>query len=214
MHQKIKLKSKRNQVHRIIEDNRSYIKKTFTESENMRKEIQVLRALKKEGCNVPEILEVFEDTLYLEDLGEVTLLDWYERKEKENTVDYVDMIEKLCEWMKSFYSITYNCYDQSMILSDVNFRNFLIKDNEIYGIDFEESHAGNIETDAGKLAAFSMTYHPEMTKWKLRFAEELEKILSLELNLNKELVMKEKEKELRQIKNRRGCIMHNEGECV
>ena len=203
MYQKMRLKSKKNQVYRVIEDDRSYIQKTFIEPEKMEKEIQALRVLKKEGCNVPEILKIFKNTLLLEDLGEVTLLDWYVKKEKEDSVDYSEMIEKLSQWMKCFYSITYNHYSRSIILSDVNFRNFLIKDDEIFGIDFEESQAGNIETDTGKLAAFSMMYNPAMTEWKLRFVEEMEKVLSCKLKLKRELVMEEREKELLQIKNRR-----------
>ncbi|AOT69551.1 RIO1 family regulatory kinase/ATPase [Geosporobacter ferrireducens] len=203
MYQKIRLKSKKNQVYRIIEDDRSFIEKNFIETEKMEKEAEILRTLKKQGCNVPAVLKIYENTLLLEDLGEVTLLDWYGKKEKEGAVDYSEMINRLSQWMKSFYSITYHYYNKSIILRDVNFRNFMIKDDEVYGVDFEDVQAGNIETDAGKLAAFSMTYHPEMTAWKLLFAAELERTLSRELKLDRGLVLQEREKELLRMKSRR-----------
>lgn len=206
INEKIRLNSKKNQVYRIIEDGKRYIEKIFSDTERMENEVQILKVLKKQGCNVPEILGICENRLLLEDLGEVTLLDWYESKENEDSTDYTEMIEKLSKWMKCFYSITHNYYNKSIILFDVNFRNFLVKDDEIYGIDFEESQFGNLETDAGKLAAFSMTYNPAMSEWKLSFVEEMVKVLSWELELKRELVMEEREKELIRIKSRRTLL--------
>lgn len=203
MYQKIKLVSKRNQVYRIIEDNNKYISKTFSNQENMKKEIEILKLLNCYEVNVPDIISINNQTIILEDLGEVTLLDWYESLEKENSCEYTDVMIKLGQWMKKFYFATKSYFNQQMILSDVNFRNFIIKDNEIYGIDFEQSKPENIEIDAGKLIAYALNYDPAMTEWKINFCREFINILSLELKIDTKLILEEKNKEYENIKNRR-----------
>lgn len=203
MHKEIKLISKRNQVFRVFETNKIYIKKTFSNIENMKKEIEFLKILKDNKINVPDIIEIKNDTLILEDLGEITLLDWYENLEKLNSNDYKDEMINLIRWMNDFYHLTNTCFNKQFILSDVNFRNFIIKDNEVYGIDFEQAELGNIEKDAGKLVSYALTYKPAMTNWKVNFCDELINLLSLELKIDKELIIKEKEKELKNIYSRR-----------
>lgn len=203
MHQKIRLTSKRNQVNRIISEDKSFISKIFYEEESYKKEHELFTILEKSGANVPKILKSFKQELLMEDLGDLTLLSWYENLEKQNSYEYEKMIIKFCSWLKSFYSITYNHFNQSYILFDVNFRNFLINDDEIYGIDFEQSALGSIETDAGKLAAFSLTYDPAFTEWKIRFHDKFIEVLSEELQINKDIILTEEHKELEAIKNRR-----------
>ncbi len=203
MYQKIKLLSKRNDVYRIIDGDRKYISKTFLNLLDMKREADNLNLLKKFDVNVPEILSIENNTVELEDLGDSTLLDWYEQVEIENSYNYKDIIIKLCTWLKEFYEVTFNYYKKSIILSDVNFRNFIIKNGEIYGIDFEQSCEGKIESDLGKIVAYAITYNPIMTEWKLKFADELINTLEIELKVNKKLIIEEKEKELKKIIERR-----------
>lgn len=203
MYQKIKLLSKRNDVYRVIDSDGKYISKTFLNLLDMKREEDNLNLLKKFDVNVPEIMSIEDNTLLLEDLGDLTLLDWYEQVEIENSYNYKDIIIKLCTWLKEFYEVTFNYYKKSIILSDVNFRNFIIKNGEIYGIDFEQSCEGKIESDLGKIVAYALTYNPVMTEWKLKFADELINMLSIELKVNKKLIIEEKEKELKKIIERR-----------
>ncbi|MBP1925814.1 hypothetical protein J2Z76_001675 [Sedimentibacter acidaminivorans] len=203
MYQKIKLLSKRNDVYRIIDGDKKYISKTFMNISDMRKEEDFLILLKNQNINVPNIISKENNTLELEDLGDLTLLDWYEQIEVDNSCDYKNIIIKLCMWLKKFYDVTFNYYKKRIIISDVNFRNFIIKNGEIYGIDFEQSCEGKIESDLGKLVAYALTYNPIMTEWKLRFADELINMLEIELKVNKKLIIEEKEKELKKIIERR-----------
>lgn len=203
MYQKIKLPSKRNDVYRVIDGERKYISKTFLNLFDMKRETDNLNLLKKFDVNVPDILSIENNTVELEDLGDLTLLDWYEQVEIENSYNYKDIIIKLCAWLKEFYEVTFNYYKKSMVLSDVNFRNFIIKNGEIYGIDFELSCEGKIESDLGKIVAYAITYNPIMTEWKLKFADELINALEIELKVNKKLIIEEKEKELKKIIERR-----------
>lgn len=202
MIEKTRLNSKKNQVFRIIKEGNSYIEKTFTDNFRMKKEVEILKILKHNECKVPEIIEIYEQTLILEDLGMITLLDWYESIEKDGSTNYIEVIEQLGQWLSEFYFNINKVYNDT-ILFDVNFRNFVIKNDVIYGIDFEECQIGTRETDIGKLAAYSMTYDPAMTQWKIDFSEQVIEILSQKLNLDIELVIQERNKELINIRNRR-----------
>lgn len=203
MYTEIKLESKRNMVTRIVRNDKSYVHKTFNKKDDMKKEVEVLSVLHSAGINVPEIIEIKDNGLFLEDLGDNTLLRWYESLEKEDSYDYENMLLKLCQWLKSFYYSTFSRYSFSYILWDVNFRNFIIFDNTIYGIDFEQSTFGNIETDAGRLLAFALTYAPAMTEWKIEFHDKLLCMICKELKLKKDIVLLEEKKELEAIKQRR-----------
>lgn len=205
MHKEIKLRSKRNNVFRIVEDEGIYILKKFENHENYIREKEVLSILKKAGINVPSIIKAEENYLYLEDLGEVNFLEWYEEQEKNNALD-ISMVYELCSWFKDFYSAVFEFYKKQFILYDVNFKNFIICDNKVYGIDFEQVRPGHIEEDAGRLSAFALTYNPSMTEWKMDFRNILINILSNELNIEKEKIISEENKELAAIKKRRGAF--------
>ncbi|HOG62055.1 MAG TPA: RIO1 family regulatory kinase/ATPase [Sedimentibacter sp.] len=205
MHKEIKLRSKRNNVFRIVEDEGTYILKKFENHENYIREKEVLSILKKAGVNVPSIIKAEENYLYLEDLGEVNFLEWYEEQEKNNALN-ISMVYELCSWFKDFYSAVFEFYKKQFILYDVNFKNFIICDNKVYGIDFEQVKPGHIEEDAGRLSAFALTYNPSMTEWKMDFRNILINILSNELNIEKEKIISEENKELAAIKKRRGAF--------
>lgn len=209
MHQEIKLISKRNEVYRIYDDDKTYISKIFTSFDTFHKEKEILSIMKKEGANVPYIIKSSQNKILMEDLGEETLLDWYENLEKQNSNEYDCILLKLCAWLKKFYNISFAHYNEQFILRDVNFRNFIIKNNEIYGIDFEQSCPGKIETDAGKLTAYALTYEPYMTKWKIDFRNKFIDILSKELNLDKNLILIEEKNEIKSIEKRRKINFKN-----
>ncbi len=201
--------SKRNQVQRVIKDNNSYIFKTFAQADDFMNEVELLKILKEDGANVPNILEEGHNFLFLEDLGDETLLNGFESMEKHNRTEYKDLILKLSKWLEIFYSITFSRYGKKLILNDVNFRNFILFENEIYGIDFEQSCTGAIETDAGKLSAYALTYEPSITQWKIDFRNELIDILSEELNIDRQQILNEEKKEIKSIENRRKISLDN-----
>ncbi|WP_326906683.1 RIO1 family regulatory kinase/ATPase domain-containing protein [Sedimentibacter sp. MB31-C6] len=205
MHKKIKLISKRNNVFRIVENDSTYILKKFKNQENYIKEIEILNVLKNAGVNVPSIIKSDENCIYLEDLGSVTLLDWYEEQEKQNKLD-INMVYNLCRWLKVFYREVLELHKEQVILTDVNFRNFIINDNEIYGIDFEQVCEGIILEDVGKFSAYALTYEPVMTEWKINFRNKFIDIMSKELNIDKEKIILEEKKELLAMERRRGIL--------
>ena len=204
MHKKIELNSKRNKVMRIVKEDGTYIVKKFENKENYIREKEILNILKNAKVKVPSIIKSEQNSLYLEDLGGITFLDWYENQEKNNSYD-LSMIYKLCQWLKDFYKAVFQYYNKQIILSDVNFRNFIITNQEIYGIDFEQTQAGSIAADLGKLTAFALTYDPTMTEWKINFRNIFIDILSKELSIKTEIIIAEEKKELSAIERRRGA---------
>lgn len=207
MYQKIALVSKKNKVYRIKDGGKSYILKTFTDMKSFNKELEVLSFLNKKGILAPLILNTSEDSITLEDLGETTLLSIYEELEKNNDKNYQDIIENVLSWLESFYKISEAYYGKECILSDMNFRNFIVKNKQIYRIDFEEVNFGKKESDIGKLLAFGLTYKPEQTEWKKEFEKDFvrEVIKSGLYDINS--VVEERDLELGKINERRKKVV-------
>ncbi len=206
MHKKIKLQSKRNSVYRIVTDNGTYISKKFNSIEDYNKEKEILNILTGAGVRVPSIISSQNNSLYMKDLGDFTLLRWYEEQEKNNTLDE-KLLYKLSFWLRDFYKAVYNHYNEEIILHDINFRNFIIFESEIYGIDFEQVRQGSICEDIGRFSAYALTYHPVMTRWKINFRNKFIDILSKELKIKKENIVAEENKELLAIEKRRGISL-------
>jgi len=122
MYQKVKLISKRNEVIRVVENDRAFILKTFKERKDFENECNVLSLLKKSKINVPRIIKADNNVLWLEDLGDYTFLKWYEELEDKNSSDYEEIIIKLCNWLKNFYHALSDSNNNSYVLYDVNFR--------------------------------------------------------------------------------------------
>lgn len=176
--------------------------KKFSCPDRMEKEVEMLSMLKDNGLPVPQILVIGKDYIGLEYLEGALLLDCYCDLESTDSssskflheADYL-FINALCSWFKNFYKAVREITGKQIIMGDVNFRNFIVKDI-IYGIDFEECREGSIEEDIGSLCAFALTYNPSFTIWKTTMVNELQRIFSEVLNLDKELVKKETTKQL------------------
>lgn len=203
MYKKAELISKRNTVFRVMTDEGTHISKEFVNDEDFNKEVEVINILKSAGVKAPTVIKAENKILLLQDLGTLTFLDWYEEQEKNNKSED-SIVYKLCFWLKNFYKAVYEYYNEQKILTDVNFKNFIIKDNEIYGIDFEQVSKGEISEDAGRLLAYALTYDPVMTGWKINFRNRFIDIMSKELNISKDKIISAEKQELAAIEKRRG----------
>lgn len=203
MYKEIGLESKRNHVIRIYDGDETFIRKEFKIMKRFSAEAGMLKVLNDEGIRVPKILEVGPDYLILEDLGDQTLLTWLEKAENENLDDYKGVIESLADFLKSFYRASERIFGETMLMYDMNFRNFIVHEDVIYRVDLEQATKGVIESDIGKLLAFSTTYDPPGTEWKMIFRDRLLEGLTEELNLDRELVLMEEADEFRAMESRR-----------
>ncbi|QSX05298.1 hypothetical protein JYG23_11515 [Sedimentibacter sp. zth1] len=152
-----------------------------------------------------EIVEICNkrNSVKLEDLGKVTLLDWLIDEEKRGSINYHKTIIKLLAFFQEFYKVTKDKFGKQYIMGDINLHNFILKDDMIYGMNFESCKEGCIETDIGKFVAYLITYEPIATDWKFKFANDFIHIFMLNFSLHTVSLIKEIEIELNKIAKRR-----------
>ncbi len=74
----------------------------------------------------------------------------------------VGLFGRLYKWMDSFYEALNGSY----ILKDVNLRNFIVHEEEIYGIDFEMVTEGDSYNEKCMVLAMYQMYDPADTEFK------------------------------------------------
>ncbi|MCR3922187.1 MAG: hypothetical protein NUK65_06685 [Firmicutes bacterium] len=168
------------------------------------KEKDILNYLYEGGLAVPELIYAGENHLVLQYLKGVTLLEWLERQEQHYEIGHASRqtIVNWADWFLLCYSLLEKAYGESMILGDVNWRNFILAET-IYGLDFEDCRIGKREEDIGCLCAFALTYNPSFTPWKLKLVAVIQDVFEDKLSLSSTLISREMNKELSRMQERR-----------
>jgi len=138
------------------------VRKTFRSVAAYQRELNIYKRLEGTGL-APALLQSFdgENTLWISYEGSKTLLDFYERCERtDELMKYLSTAKKLIDSLVGFNKIT------GMIYGDVNLKNFLLKDDGICCIDFEDSREGDIHEDIAESLLFHLTYTPSLTSFK------------------------------------------------
>ncbi len=188
-----KFTSKKNKVY--LEKNR--IVKVFLSRDKLDKEVNMYKKLENTSIKTPKLIFKGEDRISLEYINGDLVLDLFIKAEEENSYEVKYLLKKLIDTLLEFNKITQE------IFYDINLRNFLVFNNDIYIIDFEDTKTGYVEEDLGRFLAFILTYDPVFTKYKLEICKELEEYISSIGNIDFSLVLKCKEEELIRIKSRR-----------
>ena len=209
--------SKKNSVYwintereRFTGTGKQFVLKEYNHSQqSLEREADMLQKLKIRHVAVPHLFYAGHESIVIEYIEGPLLLDficWQENVNGSNSSELAgpvyQAIYSLCRWFKEFYSAARDVSGKQLIMGDVHFRNFIIRE-KIYGVDFEECREGRIEEDIGRLCAFALTYTPAFTSWKIAMTGELFRILNLELDLEKEVTKREMQKELLAIAKRR-----------
>jgi len=216
--------SKKNNVFKISYQNEEgkegtgVIKVFGKRLEQLDKEAFMLSMLKDKGVAVPQIYFKGNDYLFIEYLGDKTLLDIITDQESisQKGPDFeiqsnriIDsIVKKVCSCLKSCYSETKKATGKSIIMGDMNLRNFILKNtfcgDELCRIDFEDYRDGIIEEDLGSFCAFILSYYPALTEWKIELAGKF--IISFKQNFCVDInnMKKEIEKSLSVLNLRRG----------
>jgi tRNA A-37 threonylcarbamoyl transferase component Bud32 len=100
------------------------------------------------------------------------------------------MIIDLAKWFFNFHN-HFKKNNNFIIRGDSNLRNFIVN-NQIWGVDFEESRIGNPIEDISSMIASILSTHPEFTNEKFTLSKIFSKTYSeisnfKLLNLNKEI---------------------------
>jgi len=140
-------------------ENGKVIKK-FADIISLRREFDMVKLLKSRGVPVPDVLRVYGSTIeygFIKGETYQSLVDCFEKKHAR----------ALLEWLELYYAAA------GTLRGDVNLRNFIYSGEDVcYGVDFEEiCHAGERESDFGRIIAFAVTYEPPFTKEKANCAK-------------------------------------------
>ncbi len=207
-----RFKSRKNDVYLIhMQNNNKIINaiyKKFNSFTSKDKELILLKGLKHKGLKVPDVFYESEDYIVKEYIEGQTLLDSIiaiESNQSKEINQAMDLLIKVFDWMDKFYIYSKEIVGKDIILEDINFRNFLIKKNDVYGIDFEDSHEGHRERDGGRFCAFMLNYEPTHTKWKIDITKLLFQIMINKFKYQKEELICEFNEEIIEIEKRRGA---------
>ncbi|UNC91951.1 BUD32 family EKC/KEOPS complex subunit [Candidatus Contubernalis alkaliaceticus] len=212
-----KFKSKKNQVYLIKAEMESGLTESFVLKEyadgtkDMEKEASILHKLQEKKIHAPILYYMGKKHIVMEYIQGQLFLDFFEEMEmagpleKEAWHTACATASSLAYWFKNFYKVMENHYGKTMIMYDINLRNFIIRD-EIYGFDFEDCRLGKKETDTGRLCAYLLTYEPAFTDWKKELVREFFIIFTKNLDLDPSLVKEEMFKELESISQRRKLV--------
>lgn len=131
-------------------------------------ELHILKTSWAQGLAVPQVLEARDGVILMEFIPGEPFVD------RINRTFEPQLIDKLAEWYYNFHNV------HGQIKGDPRLRNFILNKDQIYGVDFEESHEDPWMIDiAGVCASLLDTnpvYDPRKRKLSWRF---LEKYLSL-----------------------------------
>lgn len=134
-------------------------------------EAEVLRAARRAGIAVPEVVETSDHALLMEFIPGRAVNDYLE------TASMGEKVLGVAEWLATFHK-AFRSGDNVLVRSDAIFKNFIVSDR-IYGIDFELSHMGRPEEDVGEALAYLLDTDPMFSDVKfglgVRFVECYEK---------------------------------------
>jgi tRNA A-37 threonylcarbamoyl transferase component Bud32 len=169
--EKIKqFKSKKNSVFLVKNNGNFMVLKKFKTLAHYNKEKEFYEILQIENIPLPSVIDInpHEKTIlyeYLEAKNGVDLIESFE--EANNKEDCVAFLIKIYEWLKAFHLVPY-IKDHNLCFYDLNFRNFLLYKNNIYGIDLESIDEGSLTFDMGKMLAMYLNYDEVKSDFKLR----------------------------------------------
>ncbi len=138
---------------------------------------------------IPQLLDFNEEELLIryQYIDGDTLLNSFEKYEEKNDIEAgIKLLNSLFQWIKKFqYALTKEenidvlsliniNLDSSIIfkgleavsLVDINFKNFIIKGNFLYGFDFENVSIEKKINDYARSLAYMMLYNPVGTEYK------------------------------------------------
>lgn len=180
--------SKKNEVHLVCKNGLICMRKIFGEENSFLREKAELLALKE--INVPQIIEIKKNCIYTSYIEGELLLDKYLSASIEEMPQLANMFAD--------FLISYTNLRKGKLLADMNFRNFIVSGEKVFGVDFEEVKEGDFLLSVAQAIAFCMLYDIDMQK-----KEEFAKCLIQRFEFDKEKFAGALNHELCTLKKRR-----------
>ncbi|QOR35410.1 hypothetical protein IMX26_00780 [Clostridium sp. 'deep sea'] len=200
-----RFKSKKNRVYLVEYHGKELVKKQF--NNNIKYSIEKKFYINScfEAISKPQLLKYDDEntTLYLEYINAQTLLTKLEICEANNKIEQAkELLLKLCDYIIQFSNLNY-IKKNYLCFNDMNFRNFLVLNNELVAIDFEDICQGLIVNDLIKIVAMYLMYTPQLTHFKTKVADFIKQHIKQILSLSQVEVDMLVKQELELIKVRR-----------
>ena len=156
------LPSRRNRVCLMSGCDGAVVEKIFASAEDAAREAAVYRALEGSGVRTAALLHQQGERLRLSFVEGEDYLTLLERQEREGMSP--EPWVALLEWIEAFHRAT------GLVQRDMNLRNFLWREDDAVGLDFEDCGPGQAIAMPAQLAAFVLLYDPPHTRTKRRIA--------------------------------------------
>lgn len=229
MEEYIRLPSKKNKIYLDQEANPPQVIKVFRDEEAFLRELAFYLLLDKVDhappIKSPRLLSSspVDRVIRLSYIDGETLLSALESAEAAADLPTaMELLSRLLGWLTDFdqalrnqltasnlLELGINQYgiDNSQVLSlgDLNFRNFIIKDGEVYGLDFEQVELTDSLALTATLLAYLLTYHPIASDFKIALLEQLTTHLVQEHAFEHDLLLAEVAEQIQIINARRAA---------
>ena len=197
--------SKKNEVYLIKHGAEQYIQKRFNNQELFETEKNFYLMMIKEEFKTPRLLDynLSKRELLIEYIACSTLLDRLEAYEFKQSYDNAySLLTQLIDYLYRFSQLQY-IKSNNLCYYDINFRNFLVDNHQIIGIDFEDIRSGTFVQDAAKTIAMHLFYSPVCSDFKLEVSERLKAYLAARYQISAAEINRLIEEEIKSIKMRR-----------
>ncbi len=158
-------RSRKNRVFRVRTDGRIRVAKVYPTSgtESARAEFELLTRCVGLRLKVPAPIELSDRAIvmtYLEGTPVADLVDPIlpsgDASRGQEQASLVSLSTGLANWLATFH----RAFDFGLCRGDTILRNFLLSNDEVYGLDFEEAHRGDPIQDLGELCANVLGMRP------------------------------------------------------
>ncbi len=155
-------KSKKNTVLKIKYEEKYYVVKKYSADfiDWMEIERGLLKKCCREGVSAPEILDSESNILLLQYIPGKSAKELFDLDG-----DKKDILSDIADWLSRFHKIIGERRGDSIL------SNFIIADDGVYGIDFEEGGEEDILRDVGDLCASVLRMKPAFTENKFALVE-------------------------------------------
>jgi len=178
------------------------ILKEFSNQVLHKKEVKYLTYLYNSGSLVPEILYASDNIIIMEFIKGKLLIDAL-FEQRFNNCEYI--IKLLLESLRDIYNKLSKISNRqnSLILGDMNLRNFILSGDRVYRLDLESIKAGKLSQDFGQLLAFIVSYDPPFNDYKWGLVKIIFNKLIKEMKVEPGAMAQAMKTELRRIEKRR-----------
>jgi tRNA A-37 threonylcarbamoyl transferase component Bud32 len=167
--------SRKNRVVKSLRDGQMVVVKTYPRADSgvIRKEYMILERCLESGVLAPTPIAMEDNAIvmsYVDGRVLSTVLDshWVHARPGRSApeADPVRIAESLGRWLHGFHA----AFEFGLRRGDVNMRNFVLSEDGMYGLDFEEASEGDVIEDLGQACATVLSMDPMFTEEKSAFA--------------------------------------------